>query len=44
LKDTLFDLLKDEEKRKKLEENIIRLAFRDAAEVIASEVMSIAKQ
>lgn len=44
LKDTLFDLLKDEERRKKLEENIIRLAFRDAAEVIASEVMSIAKQ
>ena len=43
LKDTLFDLLVNDEKRKKLEENIERLAFRDAAEVIASEVASIAK-
>lgn len=43
LKDTLFDLLVNDEKRKKLEENIVRLAFRDAAEVIASEVASIAK-
>ncbi|MBL0046575.1 MAG: undecaprenyldiphospho-muramoylpentapeptide beta-N-acetylglucosaminyltransferase [Bacteroidetes bacterium] len=44
LKETLFDLLQNDEKRKKLEENIIRLAFRDAAEVIASEVVSIANQ
>lgn len=44
LKETLFDLLENDEKRKKLEENIIRLAFRDAAEVIASEVVSIANQ
>ncbi len=43
LKDTLFDLLRNDDKRKKLEENIIRLAFRDAAEVIASEVASLAK-
>lgn len=44
LKEELFDLLNNDEKRHKLEENIIRLAFRDAAEVIASEVMSIAKK
>jgi len=44
LESTLFELLENEEKRKKLEENIIRLAFRDAAEVIASEVMGIAKK
>ena len=44
LKDTLFELLNNDEKRNKLEENIIRLAFRDAAEVIASEVAQIAKQ
>jgi UDP-N-acetylglucosamine--N-acetylmuramyl-(pentapeptide) pyrophosphoryl-undecaprenol N-acetylglucosamine transferase len=39
---TLFDLLANDEKRMKLEENILKLAFRDAAEVIASEVASIA--
>lgn len=42
LPSTLFDLLANDDKRKKLEENILKLAFRDAAEVIASEVASIA--
>lgn len=42
LLNTLFDLLANDEKRMKLEENILKLAFRDAAEVIASEVASIA--
>ncbi|HRH01560.1 MAG TPA: undecaprenyldiphospho-muramoylpentapeptide beta-N-acetylglucosaminyltransferase [Bacteroidia bacterium] len=42
LSNTLFDLLANDEKRMKLEENILKLAFRDAAEVIASEVASIA--
>lgn len=39
---TLFDLLANDEKRMKLQENILKLAFSDAAEVIASEVASIA--
>lgn len=42
LPSTLFDLLANDDKRKKLEESILKLAFRDAAEVIASEVASIA--
>jgi UDP-N-acetylglucosamine--N-acetylmuramyl-(pentapeptide) pyrophosphoryl-undecaprenol N-acetylglucosamine transferase len=44
LESTLFELLNNDEKRNKLETNIERLAFRDAAEVIASEVASIANQ
>ena len=41
LKETLWNLLGNEALIHKLEENTIRLSFRDAAEIIASEIMNL---
>ena len=40
---TILDLLNNEQERIKLGENIIRLAFKDSADVIASEILSLVK-
>lgn len=37
-----FDLINDDQKRKKLQENIARLAFKNSADVIANEVLNLA--
>lgn len=42
LGNVLFDLVEDDSKRKKLQENIARLAFKNSADVIANEVLNLA--
>jgi UDP-N-acetylglucosamine--N-acetylmuramyl-(pentapeptide) pyrophosphoryl-undecaprenol N-acetylglucosamine transferase len=41
LGNVLFDLIEDDKKRIKLQENIARLAFTNSADVIANEVLSL---
>jgi UDP-N-acetylglucosamine--N-acetylmuramyl-(pentapeptide) pyrophosphoryl-undecaprenol N-acetylglucosamine transferase len=42
LGEVVFDLLKNDEKRLKLQENIAKLAFTNSADVIANEVLNLA--